>query len=114
MIPIWYPGKLSAPIISDMFGLLKMSRRRMVLLLAGTLLLVPVLFAITGFSSLSLTPATRGNAEKKRVTRSEPPLNAQIWTTTESRTALSCARSTTVKVFAAGSPDRGDAVLQPE
>ena len=54
-----------------MFGLLKISRRRMVLLLAGTLLLVPVLFAITGFSSLSLTPATRGNAEKKRVTRSE-------------------------------------------
>jgi len=50
----------------------------MVLLLTGTLLLVPVLFAITGFGSLSLTPATRGNAEKKRLTRSEPPLNADL------------------------------------
>ena len=78
MIPIWYPGKWLRLIISRMFGLIKISRRRMVLLLTGTLLLVPVVFSITGFTSLSLTPATRSKPEKTRITRPEPSLDADL------------------------------------
>ncbi len=61
-----------------MFVLPKMSLRRMVLLFACMLLLVPALFSITGFSSLSLTPTTPRKVENKRITRPEPAPDADL------------------------------------
>ena len=58
--------------MARMFGLRNTSRRRLVLLLACPLLIVPVLVSITGFRFLSLTPATTRKIENKPLTRSEP------------------------------------------
>lgn len=60
-----------------MFGLTKMSRRWMVLLCISVLFIVPVLFSITGFSSL-LSTTTPRNFENKRPTRSEPAPDADL------------------------------------
>lgn len=56
----------------------KMSRRRLVLLLASLLLVVPVVFSLTRFSFLSSTPATTRKPENKRLTRSELPADADL------------------------------------
>ena len=65
-----------------MLGLQKPGRRRLVLLLACPLLLVPVLLSITGLGFLSSSPATplksEGKSENKRVTRPESAPDADL------------------------------------
>jgi uncharacterized protein len=65
-----------------MLGLPKTRRRRLVLLLASPLLLVPLLLSITGLGFLSSSPATRYRSERKsenkRLTRSEPAPDADL------------------------------------
>ncbi|HEU4433504.1 MAG TPA: DUF1175 family protein [Pyrinomonadaceae bacterium] len=60
----------------------KMSHRRLVLLLASLLLVVPVVFSLTHLAFLSSTPATRlkpeGKPENNRLTRSEVPPDADL------------------------------------
>ncbi len=60
----------------------KMSRRRLVLLLASLLLVVPVAFSLTRFGFLSSTPATTLKPERKpennRLTRPEPTADADL------------------------------------
>ena len=60
----------------------KMSRRRLVLLLASLLVVVPVVFSLTRFGFLSSTPATTRKPERKpenkRITRSELPADADL------------------------------------
>lgn len=55
-----------------MFEPSRLSRRRLVLLLVLPLLLLPVLFSLTRFSFLPLTPATPRKTDNKPLTRSEP------------------------------------------
>ena len=65
-----------------MLALIKTRRRRLILLLACPLLLVPVLLSMTGFGFLSLSPATprksEGKSENRRLTRPEPPPDADL------------------------------------
>lgn len=65
-----------------MLALRKTRRRRLILFLACPLLLVTVLFSITGLGFLSLSPATprksEGKSENKRLTRSEPAPDADL------------------------------------
>jgi uncharacterized protein YfaT (DUF1175 family) len=65
-----------------MLALKKTRRRRLILLLAVPLLLVPVLLSITGLGFLSSSPATPrnldGKTESKRLTRSEPAPDADL------------------------------------
>jgi len=65
-----------------MLALRKTRRRRLILLLACPLLLVPVLLSITGFGFLSLSPATlrksEGKSENKRLTRPEPAPDSDL------------------------------------
>ena len=77
MIPISYRRTSPTPIMSRMFGLTKMSGRRMVLLCASVLIIVPVLFSITGFGSRSLT-TTQRDLENKQIPRSEPRPDADL------------------------------------
>jgi uncharacterized protein YfaT (DUF1175 family) len=56
----------------------KPSRLRLVLLIALPLLLVTVLFSLTGFSFLSLTPANPRKVENKTSTRSEADPEADV------------------------------------
>jgi len=56
----------------------KMSRRRLFLLLASLLLVVPVVFSLTRFGFLSSAPATPRKPENKRLTRSEVPPDADL------------------------------------
>ena len=53
-------------------------RRRLVLLLACLLILVPVLLSITGLGFLSSTPATPRKPANKRLTRPEPAPDADL------------------------------------
>lgn len=64
--------------MARMLRLRKISRRRLVLLLACLLLLAPLLFLITGFRFLSLTPATARKVENKPLTRPEPAPDADL------------------------------------
>ena len=64
--------------MARMLGLRNMSRRGLVLLLACLLLLAPLLFLITGFRFLSLTPATARKVENKPLTRPEPAPDADL------------------------------------
>ena len=57
--------------MARMLAFRNMSRRRLVLLLACPLLLAPLLFSLTGFRFLSLTPATPRKVENKPLTKSE-------------------------------------------
>ena len=61
-----------------MLGLGKPGRRRLVLLLACPLLLVPVLLSVTGLGFLSSSPATPRKPENKRVTRPESAPDADL------------------------------------
>lgn len=61
-----------------MLGLVKPGRRRLVLLLACPLLLVPVLLSVTGLGFLSSSPATPRKPENKRVTRPESAPDADL------------------------------------
>ena len=65
-----------------MFAPRNMSRRRLVLLLASLLLVVPVVFSLTRFGFLSSTPATplrpERKSENKRLTRTELPPDADL------------------------------------
>jgi uncharacterized protein len=68
--------------MTPMFAPRNMSRRRLVLLLACLLLIVPVVFSLTRFGFLSSTPATPLKSERKpenkRLTRSEPAPDADM------------------------------------
>ena len=57
--------------MARMLAFRNMSRRRLVLLLACPLLLAPLLFSLTGFRFLSLTPATPRKVENKPLTKAE-------------------------------------------
>lgn len=61
-----------------MLGPAKTSRRRLVLLLAGPLLVVPVLLSLTGLSFLSPAPATPRKSENNRLTRPDPAPDADL------------------------------------
>ena len=63
--------------MARMFGFRNRGRRRLMLLLAGPLLLFAVLFFITGFRFLSLTPATPRKVENK-LTKPEPGPDADL------------------------------------
>ena len=61
-----------------MLGLTKTSRRRLVLILLFPLVLLPVLFFITGFRFGSLTPTAPRRSENVRLKRSEPNPDADL------------------------------------
>ena len=63
--------------MARMFGFGNRGRRRLILLLACPLLLFAVLFFITGFRFLSLTPATPRKVENK-LTKPEPGPDADL------------------------------------
>lgn len=64
--------------MAPMFGFGNRGRRRLVLLIVCPLLLVLVLFFITGFRFLSLTPATPRKVENKTLTKPEPGPDADL------------------------------------
>ncbi|HEX2268382.1 MAG TPA: DUF1175 family protein, partial [Pyrinomonadaceae bacterium] len=64
--------------MARMFGPLKTSRRGLVLFLVFPVVLLPVLFSLTGLRYGSLTPAARPKSDNPRLTRPEPNPDADL------------------------------------